>query len=119
MKALVLTQLIDNTPTALVVGENCNGLTLVARIDDYAVYMVAGDEKQIAMLSEAALVADYDWNKEIDDATAGALNSLLAAGKYAALPKGLTLGQGMLAMLGKFEPELYDVGDEAEAAHGD
>lgn len=114
MKALVLTQLIDNTPTALLVGENCTGLTLVACIDDYAVYMVAGDEKQIAMLSELALVADADWSKAIDDATAGALNSLLTAGKYEALPKGLTLGQGMIAMLGKFEPELYDVGDADE-----
>lgn len=111
MKALVLTQLVDGAPTILSVGENCTGLTRVANVDDYGVFMVAGTAAQIAALAGLALVEDADWQQPINAEVAGALNALLVAGGYPTLPEGISLADGMLAMLGEFAPELYDVGN--------
>lgn len=115
MKALVLTQLVDGAPTILSVGENCTGLTRVANVDDYGVFMVAGTAEQIAALAGLALVEDANWAQPISVEVAGALNALLTAGGYPTLPDGISLADGMLAMLGEFAPELYDVGDGVTA----
>lgn len=111
MKALVLTQLVDGAPTILSVGENCTGLTRVANVDDYGVFMVAGTAEQIAALAALALVENADWAQPISAEVAGALNALLVAGGYPTLPDGISLAAGMVAMLGEFAPELYDVGN--------
>jgi hypothetical protein len=112
MQVLVLTQLTNNEPTALLVGENCTGYTRVATVDDYGVFLVAVAEEQIAALAQESLVENADWGQIIAPTTADALNGLLAAGGYTALSEELTLGQGMLAILGQFQPELYSVGEK-------
>jgi len=111
MKALVLTQLVDGAPTILNVGENCTGLTRVANVDDYGVFMVAGTPEQITALAGLALVEDANWQQPISAEVAGALNALLTTGGYPPLPAGISLADGMVAMLGEFVPELYDVGN--------